>query len=185
MIKNFRLSKTSWVILSAGVFVVVLVGLGLTHSQQMKERTQLEEELTVTQMRLDKLDVTALEQQYDGLQAQLDEKLIQLNDVKYVLRQPIESIDVTDEFFVVAAQENVKVMHITSTSLTKENFSSVTCTAISLGATVVGELSDIIDFIISLNNDYTTGYIRAAQISIGEEDVTANINMVIYSYQGD
>jgi hypothetical protein len=185
MLKNFKLSKTSWVILSAGVFVVVLAGLGLTHSQQVKERTQLEEELTVTEMRLDKLDTSGLEKQYDDLKTQLEEKLAQLNDVKYVLRQPIESIDVTDEFFVVAAQENVEVITISSTSLTKEKFSGVSCTAISLMGTVTGELDDIIDFIINLNNDYTTGYIRSAQITIGENTVTANINMVIYSYQGD
>jgi hypothetical protein len=185
MLKNFKLSKTSWVILSAGVFVVVLAGLGLTHSQQVKERNQLEEELMVTEMRLDKLDISGLEKQYDTLQTQLEEKLAQLNDVKYVLRQPIESIDVTDEFFVVAAQENIEVVNISSTSLTKESFSGVSCTAISIMGSVTGELDDIIDFIIDLNNDYTTGYIRSAQITIGEKNVTANINMVIYSYQGD
>lgn len=185
MFKNFKLSKTSWVILSAGVFVVVLAGLGLTHSQQVQERTQLEDELMVTQMRLDKLDVSGLEKQHNDLQTQLEEKLAQLNDVKYVLRQPIESIDVTDEFFVVAAQENVEVVNLTSTSLTKEKFSGVSCTAISLMSTVTGELDDIIDFIISLNNDYTTGYIRSAQVIISEDIVSTNINMVIYSYQGD
>jgi len=185
MLKNFKLSKTSWVILSAGVFVVVLAGLGLTHSQQLQERGQLEDELMVTQMRLDKLDISGLEKQYNDLQTQLEERLAQLNDVKYVLRQPIESIDVTDEFFVVAAQENVEVANISSTSLTKEKFNGVSCTAISLMSTVTGELDDIIDFIISLNSDYTTGYIRSAQIIISEDIVTTNINMVIYSYQGD
>ena len=45
--KGLKLSKTSWLILSAGVFIVVLAGLGLTRSQQMKEQTKVADELNL------------------------------------------------------------------------------------------------------------------------------------------
>ena len=55
--KKLKLSKTSWLILAAGVFIVVLVGLGLTRSQQIREQSGLDDELSVTQKRLDNLQV--------------------------------------------------------------------------------------------------------------------------------
>jgi hypothetical protein len=34
--KGIKISKTGWIILSAGIFVVVLAGLGITRSGQVK-----------------------------------------------------------------------------------------------------------------------------------------------------
>jgi len=97
-----KLSKTSWLILSAGIFLVVVAGLGLTRSQQLQEQGQLGEELSIAEMRLSNFQVSELRQQQEELQRHLDENIVQLTAAKDILSQTVESISVTDEFFQIA-----------------------------------------------------------------------------------
>ncbi len=175
--------------LLAGIFIVLVAGLGFTRSQQLRERVSLGEELSIAEKRLDKLQVKDLRQQQEELQKRLDESTTQLAAAKDSLRQTIESIDVTDEFFAIAQSCDVEVMGISSSSIKSEKLGNVACSAITLNAVVAGEVPNLISFIIKLNNDFTTGIVKSAQISIseaaGENEPSANIQMVAYSYMGD
>ncbi len=183
-----KLSKISWLILSAGVFIVVLAGLGLTRSQQLQEQTRLDEELVITETRLNNLQVTQLRQQQEELQEQLDENIIELAEAKDKLRWPIASVDVTDEFFSIAHYHGLEVMRLSTSTIKPEMLTVIGCSTISLTASVTGDLSDVINFIISLNNDFTTGIVESINISIpetsSENQPSANIQMIIYSYEG-
>ena len=169
--------------------MVVLAGLGLTHSQQSQEQTQLDEELVINEMRLNKFNFTELQQRRDELQKQIDDYLQQNAEAINMLQQTVESIDVTDEFFVVAAQCGVKVMNISTSAISTSSVNNVGCLAININASVEGEVPNIVYFIISLNADYTTGYVRSAQINIPKacsaEIPKANIQMTIYAYEGE
>jgi len=184
-----KLSKTSWLILSIGIFIVVAAGLGLTRSQQLKEKGQLDEELSVVEKRLSKLEVKDLREQQEELQGRLDESTIQLMAAKDSLRQPVESIDVTDEFFTVAHYCGVEVMSISSSGIKSEKLGNIVCSMISLNARVTGKVSNLITFVIKLNNDFTTGVVKSAQMSIpetvSEGESSASIQMVVYAYEGD
>jgi hypothetical protein len=186
-----KLSRTSWIIISAGVFVVILAGLGLTYSQQAKEKSQLSDDLSISEMRLDKLQFSAMQQDLDELQEQIDENVIRMSEDKDRLRQPIESIDVTDEFFLIASYCDVMVMNISSSKLAEDSLKGIPCSTIALSSSVNGTVTDLINFVISLNNDYSAGVVESAQITIPEASAnisttaTANIRMTIYSYEGD
>jgi regulator of replication initiation timing len=183
-----KLSKTSWLILSIGVFVVVVAGLGLTRSQQLQAQTQLNEELGVAEMRLNKLGVEELRLEQEDLQRQLDERTIELDEAKNKMRQTIESIDVTDEFFEIAESCYVQINSISSSEIRDEKYANINCSMITLNAIVEGEVSDIIDFVIKLNSEFTTGIVESAHISIpeitDEEEPEINVNMVVYTYRG-
>lgn len=183
-----KLSKTSWLILSVGIFIVVVAGLGLTRSQQIQEKSQLDEELSIVEMRLNKLQVQQLHQQQEELQERLDESTIQLGATKDRLNQTIESIDVTDEFYAIAESCKATVESISTSSIKSEKLGNIACSMIQINAQVTGELPNLIDFVISLNNDFTTGVVKSAHMSIEEtteEESLANIMMVVYSYEGD
>jgi hypothetical protein len=184
-----KLSKTSWLVLSVGIFIVVAAGLGLTRSQQLQEKGQLDEELSIAEKRLSKLQVKDLREQQEELQGRLDESAIQLMAAKDSLRQPIESIDVTDEFFAIAHYCGVEVMSISSSDIKNEKLGDIACSVISLNARVTGEVSNLINFVIKLNNDFTTGVVESAQMSISEGvaegESSAGVQMVVYAYEGD
>jgi len=186
--KNLKLSKTSWLILSAGVFIVVLVGLGLTRSQQIQEQTGLDEELSVTQKRLDNLQITELQEQQEQLQQRVDEREEELDEIKDRLRQPIASVDVTDEVFQIAEYSNVTIMSLSTTPISGGKLGGVSMSTISVVMSVTGHSSDVINFVINLNHGLTTGVVQMATISIPEDEVeelsSASLNIIVYSYKG-
>ena len=183
-----KLSKTSWLILAAGIFIVVFASLGITRSQQLQEQEQLDDELTIAEMRLNKFQVKQLRQQQGELQKQLDESTMQLTAGKDKLRQTIDSISVTDEFFEIARSCSIEVVGISSSNIGSEELGNIVYSMITLNATVAGDTSNLISFVIRLNKDFTTGIVKSAQISIPEmadDRPSANILMVVYAYGGD
>jgi hypothetical protein len=181
---KINLSKTSWIILSAGVFIVVLAGLGVTFSQQMKKSSQLDEELEVTEMRLEKYNIDELQQQENELIAILAASSAQYDTGKTQLQQNIESIEVTDKCYLIASLSNVIVRDIGTTEIKESAFSGINCDKITVSVSVRGELPDMVNFINNLNQSFTTGYIDTAQIMLGETQY-ASVQLVVYSYRGE
>ena len=164
--KKLKISKTSWLILSVGVFVVIVVGLVLTRSQQLQEQSQLDEDMSIAEMRLDKLQVKQLGHREEELQAQLDESKLQLAAAKDSLRQTVESIDVTDKFFAIAQSCGVEIMSISSSSIKSEKLGGINCFKITLSVVAEGEVDNLISYVIKLNNDFITGIVESAQITV-------------------
>lgn len=202
--KGLKLSKTSWLILSAGIFIVILAGLGVTRSQQLKEQSVLEEELTLSSMKIDTIQVSHLRPQIDELQQRIDESETQLIEVKNRLRQSVVSADVIEKCFTIAEYCDVDIQTLSNTTSTIRGFSGIQCAQTNIGATVAGDLENIVDFIIGLNEGYTTGFVQSVQISIAEEtdeadeesggteesseeepESAASFQIVIYSYEGE
>ena len=191
--KGLKLSKISWLILSAGLFLVVLVSLGVTRSGQLSEQNRLENELSISTARVEKIEVTDMRPQLDELLRRVGDAESQRNEAAARLDQMIESVDVTDKFFAIAGHNNVQIGTISNSQLSSQSISGVNCVTISIGASISGDISDVIDFIISLNDGYTTGYVKSAQISTNVESsdnstttapATATIQMIVYSYKG-
>jgi hypothetical protein len=163
--KGLKLSKVSWLILSAGVFIVVLAGLGLTRSQQLKEQTKLNDELSLNQKMLGTVQTTQLSQQLENLRGKVEESESQLKEAQARLHQTVISVDVTDAFFKIAAYCSVNVTNLSTTTISQSKYEGITISTISLNARVTGEKKNIINFIISLNNGYVTGNVQSAQIT--------------------
>lgn len=185
-----KLSKASWLILSAGIFIVVIGALGLTRSQQIQAQGQLDDELGVAELRLSKFQVDQLNQKQADLQKKLDESNKQLAVAKDKLRQSIESVDVTEEFFKIAQSYSVNVTSLSSSSIGAEKVNGIACSVIKMSGVVAGEVPDLIGFIISLNTDFTTGVVKSVGMSISEateesEPSVSNIQMTVYTYKGD
>lgn len=177
--KGMKLSKTSWLILSAGVFVVVLVGLGLTRSQQLKEQTKVTEELSVSAARLENLQTAELRQQMEGLQSKLEENAGQMKTAQDRLRQTVVSVDVIDEFYGIADFNNVLVKGISNSKISQTKYGEVKYDTTSISATIEGTQADIINFVISLNKGFTTGFVENVSLSIAGEALEAPLPEVI------
>jgi len=187
-LKGLKFSKTGWLILSAGIFIVVLAGLGITRSGQVKEQSQLGIDLASSQMRLDKVDTIQSQMQLEELEQQLIDSEQQLAEVKDKLHQKIDSVDVTDKFYEIAAFYGVNVTVMGTTKVSGDTYQGVECSVISLTGTAAGEFTDIIDFIAGLNNNYSTGFVQFAQIKINDNPSfgpwNGDINLIVYSYEG-
>lgn len=188
-VKELKLSKTSRVFLSTGILVVILGSLGLTRSQQIGTQKKLDEELSLAQMRIDKLPTKQLQQQKEELERKLEESLSQLDIAKESLQQPVESDDVIEEFFAIADSCRVGIANIAASNIRTSQLENVDCRTILINSSVKGKLPNLIDFVISLNNDFTTGIVNTVGISIQEEtedgNSSASVQMEVNTYKGD
>ena len=186
--KGFKLSKTGLLILAAGAFIVVLAGLGITRYGQISEQDELNSALSLSDVRLNAVNLQPYEVQKATLLEQLVVSESLLEEAKSRLMQTAISVDVTDKFYEIAAFHEIIIQSISTTKNTKGNYEGVPCTLISVNAVVNGDLSHVIDFIEGLNNNFTTGFIQSAQINISdataEGGVSANVLMTIYTYEG-
>jgi hypothetical protein len=186
--KKLKLSKIAWLILSAGIFIVVLAGLGLTYSGQKKEQKTLTDELEVSRMRLEKADDAGVQfQQISQLEERLTDSQSRLTEAKQKLLQAILSVDVTEKFFQIAEASGVTVFNIGTTDIQNAVVDGVNCYKIGIHGTAKGKFSNLIDFIVNINQNYITGYIKTAQIAVGTEDLednTVNIQLEVYSSKG-
>ncbi len=209
-----KLGKTSWLILIVGVVIVAFASLGLARSRQVSEHEQLNEELTVAEMRLTNVKLTELQARQGELEAQLDEATAQRKAAEDNLSPSNESIDVTDFLFVIAQACDVVINDINSSDLSSDKLAEVSFSVIRLSINVEGEVSSLISFVTRLNNDFTTGVVDSVDISIPgitEEEVegeteeeangvetenstepepepgipSASIRLSVYSYQGN
>jgi hypothetical protein len=184
---KINLSKTGWIILSVGVFVVILGGLGVTYAQQIREKGDLEEELALTDIRLEKLDIAGLQQQESQLEAQLEDVSAEYDVAKDQMLEVVESIEVTEKCYQVSHQSGVEIYHIGTTDVREAELGGVSCYTISVLVRVRGDLPDIVDFIVNLNDSFSTGYVEIIQLHHDEEsaDPYATIHLVVYSYVGE
>ena len=185
--KGIKLSKTSWLILAAGVFIVILAGLGLTRSQQLDEQNQLDEALASSTARLNMLEVSQLKLEEAELQQRLDETMVEFDEVKDRLRQTVVSVDVTDELFRIAEYSDVEIMSMMSSAQSGGKLGPIPCLTTSISANIKGSTSNLIDFVLNLNSGYTTGIVQSVNISVPEgtsDNSTAAITLFIYAYEG-
>jgi TolA-binding protein len=185
--KFFKLSKTSWLILSAGLFIVVLAGLGITRSQQSQEQNKISDQLTTAQKSLEKLNSTDLAQQLEELNQQTDEAKVQLEEAQSRLRQTVVSVDVTDKFYSIADYCGVIVTNYTSTPIQSAKFANVGLSTTSINTVVRGDFEQLVNFIVALNNDFNTAQMKAYMMNIpdGDEELpSVTVQMVIFSYEG-
>lgn len=183
-----KLSKTSWLIIIIGFFVIILVGLGIVRSQQVHQQNELNEQLALAQSKIQVIQLEQLSHRQGELERHLSETDSQSESAKKILSQPIRSITISDLLFNVAEANSVNVTEITSSGLASEELAGVTCSVLPFTARVEGELTNLVSYITRLNSDLATGFVKSVEINVPEASSTkkpsANIQLVIYTYQG-
>ncbi|OGN99916.1 MAG: hypothetical protein A2Y58_04870 [Chloroflexi bacterium RBG_13_51_52] len=186
--KGLKFSKTGLLILAAGIFIVGLLSLGITRYGQISEESDLNDELSLSEARLNNMELKPFQLQLAELQEQFTDSASQLEEAKSRLVQSVVSVNVTAKIYEISYYHNVIIDTIGTTKIQTEVYNGVNCILINVNAVVTGELSHIIDFIAGLNDNFDTGFVRSSQISItdetAEDGTTANIIMVVYSYSG-
>ncbi|MFC1934157.1 hypothetical protein ACFLWC_00455 [Chloroflexota bacterium] len=184
-----KLGKTTRLVILIGVFVVIGISLGMVHSKQVNEQDQLKEKLVQVQSRSAVMQPGQLSSRKAELETQLSQTTSQFEEVEAVLSQPLVSVNVTSTLFDIAEDNGVEVTEMTSPGLATENLEGLDCLVIPLTAKVEGDVSNLVSFITELNSVFTTGVVKSITITVtgnaSEERALADLNLVVYSYQGD
>jgi len=184
-----KLSKTSYLVVALGVVACVFAVLWVMRGKQVQEQERLNDELSVAMIMLDKVKSSedALSQQ-EGLEAQINQVLSQLDTAKATLSQSTNSIAVSGTLFDIAGVTGVEITNISSAPHSAGNWEGVAFSVLPVMVTVEGDVPGILSFISSLNSNLNAAVINSAVINIpeatSEEKPSANIQLSIYTYQG-
>ena len=123
-----RISKTTWLVLVVGIFIIAAASLSVAYFQRDKEHTQLSEELDVAQTRLGNIQIEPLSSQNKALEQQLGYTVTQLEDARSTLSQSMPSIIASGNLFDIADECGVVIIEIRSSGLSSGGLADITFT---------------------------------------------------------
>ncbi len=188
--KKLNLGKTSRIILIAGVFILVIGGLGYNRFQQAGQQALADEELANAGIRLQQFDNVALEATLVDLQEQLALRKQEVEQSLETLDNSVISADVAEGFYKAAAAKGVTVDLFSSTEISQSVIQGTEVKQTNMSATVSASLADLMDFVISLNNSFTSGYVTEVRFSCEANGYTGasldsptivNLAMIVYT----
>lgn len=191
-----KLSRRTWIILLAGIFIIGLVSINTAYSKQDEERSQLNQELSVAQARLaqyapEQDSAQELASQQEELESRLVLIETQLKSVKVGLAPSIQSIEVTNTLFKVAESCGVEITEIGSPGLNDEALEGFNYSMLILTVKAEGSVLKLVNFILGLSDEFPTGVVEAVEINVPEvteeetEPPSANLELHIHTYEGD
>jgi hypothetical protein len=205
-----RLSKTAWLILGAGVFIIVMAVLLMLYSQQVSEEEQMEASLADAQALLPQL--IAEREDWQNQLSQLENQLVQetssLEKSMAKFPEDVESIEYGEEFFLMAHDCDLEIVGFTASEPREEKVEdTITYNVVyfevdvspdtvppetedAYEAYIDDAIANMLDFIDTVvNGEYFTAA-TVGQVVIEIPEVTASerpvaiIKLTLYCYQG-
>ena len=138
-----RLSKTAWLILGAGVFIIAFGTLFMLHSQQSGEQEWLEDSLSVAQAALPQLisEREDLKSQLTQLESQLTQATSSLSSSKARFPKSVQSIEYDEALFDIAEDCDLQIIKITASEPRDEKVEDITYTTTTFEVVVRSEES--------------------------------------------
>jgi len=158
-----KLSRQAQIVLGVGIFVVLAASLGMLYFQQGQEQSQLNQELDVAQLRLDKHSLDEFSSQRRELEWRLAQAESRISATKDSLRRSVDSIEVTETLLQVVEDQGVGIIEISSPGLSSEDLEGSAYSILVLTVVVEGDVPDLVDFIA---------------------EPSASLSLRIYSYEG-
>ena len=210
-----RLSRTAWLILGIGVFVIAFATIFFINSGQAGEREQLSDSLAAAQALWPKL--VAEREDWEDQLTQWENKVVEvtssLSKFKAKFPRSVESIEYSETLFDIAYDCDLEVAEVTTSEPGDKKVEDVIYSVTTLevvvraagsrpGSVTAFEtyidntVADILDFIdiVATGDDFTNATIELVdmenleppgEITGGEEKPEATISIVIYGYKGE
>jgi len=187
-----KLSKKAQIVLGVGIFVVLAASLIMLYSQQGQEQSQLNQELDVAQLRLDKHPLDEFSFQIRELEWRLAQAESRASATKNSLRRSVDSIEVTETLLQVVEAQGVGIIEIISPGLSSEDLEGSAYSVLVLTVVVEGDVPDLVHFISALSSKFPTGVLESVEITdpaviegeAGSTEPSASLSLRIYSYEG-
>ena len=196
-----KLSRTAWLILGSGIFVIAFVSLYMVFLQQGREQERLDDSLSVAQTTLPTL--VAERDDLASQLTQLESELAQARSLLYKVKakfQSVESIEYGEALFDIADDCDLEITKLTASEPRDKEVESepideetqaVTYAITSFTVEVEGTVAHILDFIntIATSEYFTNATIEMVNMDVPEPDEegepSATIDLIIYGYQGE
>jgi len=204
-----KLSRTAWLILGIGIFVLAFGSLFVGYSRLSGEQGEVEDELSSAQELLPQL-VSQKEywaSQLSQLESQLTQATSALNESKARFPKEVESIEYDEELVLLAHDCDLEIASLTASEPRDKEVGEITYTVTLFEVEVraAGSPPDLLtksyidnaiaNILVFINTIATGEYFNAANIELVNieapeadtegEKPSAIITLMVYSYQGE
>jgi hypothetical protein len=158
----------------------------MLNSQITSEQKSLKEQLKAADAKLAALKQREPAQQHRELEDRLNEVIAQSEIARSVLAAPIKSFAINNTLYDTAKANSVNVTDIRSSGITDEEMAGINLSSITVSAAIVGDIPNIVSFVMQLNQELPTGVIKSLEITAPEENdelPSSNIKVVVYFYR--
>ncbi len=176
-----RLSKTAWLILGIGIFVIAFGSLFMVYSRQTGEQERLEDDLSAAQALWPQLisEREDLESQLAQLESQLTQATSSLSSSKARFPKSVQSIEYDEALFDIADECDLEIMELTASEPRDKKVEDITYTTTTFEVVVRSKelppstvdkfetyidetVADMLEFIniIATGEDFTTATIE-------------------------
>ncbi len=183
---KMKLSRTAWLVLGIGIFVIAFGSLYFLYSRQDNEQEQLNDSLSVAQATLPTLvsekedwesqltqgesRLTQQESQLTQRESQLAQATSLLDTTQASFPESVESIEYDELLFNFAHDCNLRITTLIASEPGNEEVEDITYSVTSFTVDVKGEVANILDFInaIVTSEDFTCATAELVNINIPE-----------------
>lgn len=163
---GIKVSKRVWVLLSVGIFLVLLVTLGMAYRTQAREQGQLNKQITAAEEATTRISLAELEAKEAEFKAQLAVADAQTAAIKADLNQSTNGIAAADALLQIAAKARVNLTEVASAAAAVQKVETLNCAVLPLSVKVEGEIQNLMTFILSISQTFATGIIRSVDVNI-------------------
>jgi Tfp pilus assembly protein PilO len=167
-----KLSKTSWIFLAAGIFLIVGFSLVMARSQQTEQQNTLQEDLRKANLNLSQIKLDDLTAQKDDLTLKIDEYDTMTAETKAILTSSKDSIDTTNAILEEAQTRGVYIKDLSSPGTATEMLDGNSCEILQLNIIVTGNIQNMADFVRGLSKTFPTSVIKSMQMKISTPSPT-------------
>ncbi len=157
---KLKLSRTAWLILSIGIFVVALGGLFMVYRGQVAQQQELNSKLSQAQATLPPLvsQREELESQLAGLENDMAQTTSLLESARAKFPESVDGIEYGEVLFNIAENSDLKIVTLTASGTEDEEVDGIIYSITLFEVVVKGEVDDVLDFVhvISTSDGFTT-----------------------------
>jgi hypothetical protein len=167
-----KLSKTTWILLVAGVILIAGTSLGVIRSQQVDQQNQIESKLNQARQKLEVLNTSDLQIKKEELTLQITGVNTQIDTTLGKLSIPEDNINATDRLLKSAQNFNVNITNISSAGETAGEIDGITSNVLPLSIQATGSISNIANFVCNLSQEFPTGIVKTVQLNTKKPEPT-------------
>jgi hypothetical protein len=149
-----KFTKTGLIIVIVGILVIAAACLGWIYSQKLEKQKQLETQLFEANKKLALITFDDVNLQKDQINQKIEKLNAQMASIKTRLITPEDSIDASNAILQEAKSHNIDILNIASPGASNTTMLGVTLNQLSIDIALVGNVQDIADFAVSLNERF-------------------------------
>jgi Tfp pilus assembly protein PilO len=149
-----KVTKTGLIIVIVCILVIAAACLGWIYSQKLEKQKQLETQLVEANKKLALITFNDVNLQKEQINQKIEKLNAEMASIKTRLITPEDSIDATKAILEDAKSHNIDILNITSPGTSTLSMSGVTLDKLPIEIALVGNIQDIADFAVSLNERF-------------------------------